>query len=101
MGNKSHSKPETPIPIQSYIDYVTDKNKLLWEKDPLTPLLDRNLTKRASMRKISEIKPSFLSFFGFCSYKEPKFEIYEESEVFSFDFPLNLSLFFLIFWFFS
>ena len=100
MG-KSQSKQETSIPIQSYIDYVTDKNKVLWEKDSLISLTERTFTKRVSLRKISQKKQKFSNFFTICSYQETKFETYEENDVFYNDFPsFSFLTFFFIFFIF-
>lgn len=75
MG-RSQSKPKSTVPIQSYIDYVTDKSKILWEK---------NLTSSPRHMRGSEIplklsnnyqgltkksKKSISKFFGLCTYKE-------------------------------
>jgi len=84
MG-KSQSKPPSH-PIQSYIDYVTDKNKQLWQKDlsPSDNLMNmQEIHQRpvAFLRSPTKTKKSILNFLYLCTYKEQKTEIFDQSDV--------------------
>ena len=82
MG-KCLSKSQSPIPIQSYIDYVTDKSKLLWEKDPANPLNVNPIQSKPLHlpKKHKKKKKSLGNFFLICTYKEQKPESYDQNDV--------------------
>lgn len=73
MG-KSHSKQPDNIPIQSYIDHVTEKSRKLWKNENLIENQD-NIPSSAAKKLIKypiRTKKGFLDFFNLCSYKDQK-----------------------------
>ena len=84
MG-KRQSKPPSSNPIQSYIDYVTDKNLKLWQKDasPSNNLENlKEIHQKAFPRSPTKNKKNFTNFFHLCTYKDQKTaESFDQNDV--------------------
>lgn len=84
MG-KRQSRPPSSNPIQSYIDYVTDKNLKLWQKDASPSNNVENLKEihqRVFPKSPPKTKKKFTNFFHLCTYKDQKTtETFDQNDV--------------------
>ena len=84
MG-KRQSKAPSSNPIQSYIDYVTDKNLKLWQKDtsPCNNIENiKEIYQKPCARSPKKREKNFLGFFHLCTYKDQKqTETFDQNDV--------------------
>lgn len=84
MGEScSKSKQQETVPIQSYIDHVTEKSRKLWQNDNFSETLNKNTVTKASkpINYPKKHKKSFLDFFMLCTYKEQRPDHFDPNEV--------------------